>query len=290
MKLKVYILKKKQVIIAIVTLFLLLISLIILISFKSKETIKNVNPVQTVHADVDGDKKIDTLYISTKNDGSYHVDVRTKKGEGFTLEPDPLLKTLGYNNKSWPMYIDCKDINGDSSQEIIIQGSLNNEPILHVFTYNKESKKIEKVLSGNYNVFGSATLNGSPVFMLGKYSNSKINFSYKSLKNTDLDINYINLGNETLSSLASYITEESIEVINTNSSLLSSIKKGNFLDAILVDVKYQNSIPYECTYQVRVCSYNEINKTDLYEVKMKAFSYKDNSIQYNINSLKQIKY
>lgn len=141
MKLKVYILKKRQLVVAIsCVIFILLLSLILIFTFKSKETIKNVNPVQTVHADIDGDKKIDTIYISTNSNNSYSVGVKTKKGDGFSLKPDPLLKTLGYNNKSWPMYIDCKDINGDKSQEIIIQSSDEKGPLLHVYSYIKEDK------------------------------------------------------------------------------------------------------------------------------------------------------
>lgn len=290
MKLKVYILKKKQVIVAVSILFLLLISLIILISFKSKETIKNVNPVQTVHADVDGDKKIDTLYISTKDDNSYTVNVQTKKGDGFTLEPDPSFKTLGDNSEKWPMYIDCKDINGDSSQEIIIQGSMDGKPILHVYSYEKETNKMIKIASGNYSVFGSTLYNEEKVMMLGKNAGSKITFSYQAIKTTDslTTPEDINLGNETLTSLASFISEESVDVVNTNASVLSPIKKGEFLDGMLIDVKYKNNIPYECTYQIRVNPYEDSSKTAFYEVKMKSLSYKNNSIQFNINNIKSI--
>ncbi|KMT23150.1 hypothetical protein [Clostridium cylindrosporum] len=291
MKLKVYILKKKHIILTLSIAFILILSLILLISFKSKETIKNVNPVQTVHADVDGDKKLDTLYISTNKDNNYTVNVQTKKGDGFNLEPDPLLKTLGYNDKSWPMSIECKDINNDNAQEIIIQSSDKSESIIHVYTYSKQNKEFIRLISGKYNVFASAIHNGTPIIMLGKKLKTDIDFSYYTLNNDTLstyNLDYISLGKNTLNSLASFISEDNIEVISSDSNLLTNLEKGELLDALLLNVKYKNNIPSECTYQIRTMPYGENSKINLYEVKMNSVSYKDNNIQYKIKNIKSL--
>lgn len=288
MKLKVYIFKKKQIMTAMVIALCLLLSLIIIFAFRSKETIKNVNPVQTVYADIDGDKKLDTLYISTDANNKYNVDIKTKKGDGFTLKPDPLFQTLGHNSQDWPMYIDCKDLNNDLSQEIIIQSSDNEGPIIHIYTYNKDTNEISPIIAGRYDVFGSTTYNNNPILILGKKEANNINFSYYSF-NTKIEkispSKYINFGKDTLNQFTSFISEDNIETISIDSKLTSSLNKGDFLDASLVNVKYKNDIPYTCTYQVRTFN-KETNKTNLYKLTMNSTYYKNDTINYDIQNIK----
>ena len=289
MKLKVYILKKSQIITALIISFILLLSIILLIAFKSKETIKNVTPVKTVYCDVDGDKKLDTLYIQSNSKGDYNITLKTKKGDGFILEPDPLLKTFGENIKNWPIYIECKDINNDDKQEIIIQGSKDNKPVLHIYSYNDIENKIFKVASGEYNIFASTIHNKKPVIMLGK-SGEKIETFYYTY-NGDLEKfnNNIDFASQTLISLCTFINEDEIEVINTTPSTLSNIEKGNFLDAILIDIKYKDDIPFEILYQVRSLAYGDSTTPSLYEVKMSPISYKNYNLDYKITDVSKIK-
>lgn len=291
MKLKVYVLKKKQIIIFFISiLFILFLLFILLFTFKSKETIKETSPVQTVYGDINGDKEIDTLYISTNNDNSYNVNVKTKNGDGFALKPDPSLKVLGYNNNSWPMYIDCKDIDNDGSQEIIIQSSDDKGPLLHVFSYVKDNNSIKTLISGRYDVFASSELDNKPVVMLGNL-NTENKFTYYTFNNNNELITYennIGLGKEALFSLSTFINEDKLEASNLDTSILSSITKGKFLDASLIDVKYKNSTPYECIYQVRTKPYYEDSSTQLYEVTMNSMLYKNNNVQYDINNIKLV--
>ncbi len=288
MKLKVYILKKSQIITALIISFILLLSIILLITFKSKETIKNVTPVKTVYCDVDGDKKLDTLYIQSNLKNDYNITLKTKKGDGFTLEPDPLLKTFGENIKSWPLYIECKDINNDNKQEIIIQGSKDNKPILHIYSYNAKENKLNTITSGEYNVFASTIHNNIPIIMLGKSGEEIETFYYTYNETLEKSNENLNLASQTLNSLSTFINEDEIEVINTTPSILSNIEKGNFLDAVLIDVKYKDNIPFEILYQVRTLSYGDDTSPNLYEVKMSPISYKNYNLDYKITNITKI--
>lgn len=287
MKFNVYVLKKRQIIIFFIGfLLILLIAVILLFNFKSKETLKEVSPIQTVYGDIDGDKQIDSIYIATNKNNTYSVNIETKNGDGFSLKPDPSLKTLGYNNNDWPMYIDCKDVNNDGSQEIIIQSSDDKGPLLHVFSYKKSENTMETLVSGRYDVFASSKIDDKPVIMLG-HINSNENFTYYTFDNNQKLVSYndnINLGNESLTSLANFIGEDNVEASNLDTSILSSVIKGKLLDASLVDVKYKNGIPYECIYQIREAPYDK-SPTKLYEITMNSTS-NGESTQYDIRDIK----
>lgn len=124
--------------------------------------------------------------------------------------------------------------------------------------------------------------------MLGS-SDTKLDFVYYSIENNTLKpYAGLSFGKQTLVSLASFISQDNLEAANTSPSLLASIEKGDFLDANLINVKYKNGIPSECTYQVRTSSYGENSSTNLYKVKINSTSYKNNTIQYDIKDIKPI--
>ena len=298
MKLKVYILKKQQLIWAAIILAILIISAIVIISLRSKQTISILNSENTILADIDGNGKTDdsVVFKADENTGEYSVEVITSDGSGYTLEADPVIKTLGYYTSWWPVNVFVNDINRDGRTEIVLQSSDKSGPILHIFRYNPE--KIERLASGRYSFFGTLKppTEKNDIIVLGSKKNSGVFLTYLQTKGGKL-LPYVAptslvLGKDTFASMLNFIEKEDVEVssINIENKLTAKLPKGEFLDCSLADVKYTKyNIPSECTYILRAGIMEENNKVaELFKIKMSLMKYDEVSPEYRITHVDKI--
>lgn len=298
MKLKVYIIKKQQLIWAAIILAILIISAIVIISLRSKQTISILNSANTIQADIDGNGKMDDSVIFKADEitGEYSVEVITSDGSGYTLEADPVIKTLGYYTSWWPVNVFVDDINKDGSSEIVLQSSDKNGPILHIFRYNPE--KIERLASGRYSFFGTLKppAEKNNIIVLGSKKNNGISLTYLQSKVGKL-LPYtaptsLILGKDTFASLLNFMEKEDVEAasINMESKLVSKLPKGEFLDCSLTDIKYTKyNIPSECTYILRTGTGLDKNKiAEFYKVKMTLMKFDESSPEYRITRVDKI--
>lgn len=298
MKLKVYIIKKQQLIWAAIILAILIISAIVIISLRSKQTISILNSANTIQADIDGNGKMDDSVIFKADEitGEYSVEVITSDGNGYTLEADPVIKTLGYYASWWPVNVFVDDINKDGSSEIVLQSSDKNGPILHIFRYNPE--KIERLASGRYSFFGTLKppAEKNNIIVLGSKKSNGLSLTYLQTKGGKL-LPYIapaslTLGKDTFASILTFMEKEDVEAasINMESKLASKLPKGDFLDCSLTDIKYTKyNIPSECTYILRTKTGLDENMTaDFYKIKMSLVKYDESSPEYRITRVDKI--
>ncbi|MEF9950952.1 MAG: hypothetical protein RR840_00790 [Clostridium sp.] len=288
MKLKVVILKRNQLIAIIAAILALIIGLILLISFKSKETMKNVNETQVVYGDLTGDKSLDKIYISVDKNNNYKVNIETNKGDGYTLKPDPLFETFGSKDSSTPLFIECKDLNKDASQEIIIQGKNHLGNITAIYTYSQSDNTFKNLITTNDNIFGYVTLNNTPYIYLGNIDSKKGVSYYTFNRESEKSPSGINIGLNVLNNIATIIERENIETTSYNNKLISKIAKGTLIDAFLLDVNYKNKKPSEYTYRIRVNPFNNHKLVESYEVKLVSTN-SNKSNNFKIKSIKSIK-
>lgn len=298
MKLKVYIIKKQQLIWAAIILAILIISAIVIISLRSKQTISILNSTNTIQADIDGNGKMDDSVIFKADEitGEYSVEVITSDGSGYTLEADPVIKTLGNYKSWWPVNVFVDDINKDGCSEIVLQSSDNNGPILHIFRYNPE--KIERLASGRYSFFGTLKppAEKNNIIILGSKKSSGISLTYLQTKGGKL-LPYVastslKLGKDTFASMLNYMERDDVEAANINmdNKLVSKLPKGEFLDCSITDIKYTKyNIPSECTYILRAGIGLDENKTaEFYKIKMTLTKYDEVSPEYKITQVDKI--
>jgi hypothetical protein len=294
MKFKVYIIKKQQLIWAAVVLAIILLAAILMITLRTRQTIDTMSPAHALKADINGDGKMDSIVIkSDDKTEKYSVDVVASDGNGYTLEPDPVIKSLGYNVSWWPMYVDAKDLDKDGASEVILQSADGNGPILHVFKYKDGT--MERLASGRYSIFGTIKNpeHKDGIIVLGYKKGDNVNLTYLTPSAGRL-VPYqanasFNLGKSTLSSLVSYIDKDDVEAANVNmeSKFASTVTKGSYLDATLVSAKYKKyDIPVECIYNIRTNSGDSNDKNLVtYKVKMSLTKYDPQNPDYKITNI-----
>lgn len=297
MKFRVYIVKKQQLIWAAIILALVIIMALVLFSMKTKSTFTPINSTKTYHIDLDNDGRSDSIVISTdKETGEFAANVITKEGNGYFLEPDPTIKTLGYNTKWWPMNFMAEDINKDGNTEIVLQSGDKLGPILHIFRYN--SGKIERLASGRYSIFGTLNPPGenSTIIVLGSKRNDAISFTFLQTKAGKM-FPYVAptslvLGKNTLSALLTFIEKNDVEAstINIENKYVSKISKGEFLDCSFSDVKYTKyNIPTEFSYIIRSTKLNGDDRTgEIYKIKMQLTKYDEKNPDYRITNISKL--
>lgn len=295
MKLKIFVIKKQQLLWAAIILAIIIIAAILLINTKARQTMSFLVPNQNYTADINSDGKADTIIVKADDKTQkYNISIMSSDGEGYTLEPDPTIKSLGYNVKWWPMNISVKDINNDGILEVILQSADGKGPILHVFRYN--GTKMERIASGRYSIFGcikNPSDNGN-VLILGSRTGEKVHLTYLSAKANGLtpyaSSSSLTLGNDKLVSIIDYIERKDIPAsnINVESKYASKLSKGTFLDARLTEAKYSkyDNVPSSCIYQIRTNVLNKGQKSiALYKVKMELVKYDTKNPVYKISSI-----
>lgn len=301
MKLKVYIIRKKQIIWAAIILGILIIAAIIAISLRTKSTmgeIGNTGKTQTIRADINNDGKFDTIIAKTDDKtGKINVDVSCSDGNGYALEPDPSIKTLGYYNGSWPINVSINDIDGDKNAEIILQSSDGKGPVLHIFSYR--GNKLERLTAGRHSTYGllKNPKDSNQTLVLGSLSNDKLQLSYFNVKfgklSTQVVPTALTLGKDTLNSLISYVDQKDVETFSSSvdNKMSSKISKGSYLDSKIFEAKYTNyNIPSEYTYILRTnTSENNVKEYAAYKVKVSLEKYDAKNPKYKITSIEKIK-
>jgi hypothetical protein len=294
MKFKVYIIKKQQLIWAAIVLAIILLAAVLMITLRTRQTIDTIGPAHAIKTDVNGDGKMDSIVVkSDEKTEKYSVDVVASDGNGYALEPDPVIKSLGYNVSWWPMYVDAKDLDKDGDSEVILQSADGNGPILHIFKYN--NGKMERMASGRYSIFGTLKNpeHNDGIIVLGYKKDDNVNLTYLTHSSGRL-VPYkpeasFNLGKSTFASLVSYIDKKDVEAANVNmeSKFASTVAKGSYLDATLVSAKYKKyDIPVECVYQIRTNSGESNDKNIVsYKVKMSLTKYDVENPDYKITNI-----
>jgi hypothetical protein len=296
MKLKVFIIKKQQLIWAAIILAVVVIAAILLIVLKSEQTLNFVNQTRTTKADIDNDGRMDS--IVTKIDEKtkeYSIEVISGNGKGYSLVPDDKnIKTFGFYDPSWPMRVDARDIDSDGRSEIILQSSDDEGPILYVFDYN--NSKLSKAFSGRYSVFGNLKnpVDKSDIIILGTKSDDTMRYTYLNSRFKGITPpTSLTLGKDALSSLIGFIEAKEMPAFNVNieSKHISKILKGSFLDSDIKEAKYTKySIPSECTYLVRTSAVSGSEKShEAYIVTMSLMKYDAKSPEYKITNIAKAK-
>ncbi|MCX7903507.1 MAG: hypothetical protein N2486_03245 [Caloramator sp.] len=297
MKLKIYVVKKQQLIWGAIIIAAIIIAAIIMILMKTKQTINTFNQPNTYYTDLNNDGKTDCIFVETnEKTGEYHVSIKWDEKKTSNLEPDPTIKTLGFFNKNWPMNISFNDIDKDSKQELILQSSDNKGPILHVFKIYDD--KVIKLISGRYSIFGLVkTKDLEPVIVIGNKTKRGISYNYLTF-NSKGPVPYVmptsmNLGKHSLETLIGYIESQEVEAanLNINKKHLDVISKGKFLDGNIYEVKYDKyDVPTECTYILRTSEETPIGyENTIYKVTLRLSKYDSRNPQYNITSIEKIK-
>lgn len=280
MKLKVLVLKKQQLIWILSVVAALIIIALIIIGIKSKDTLgSNIIGLQNTYtADIDNDSRDDTIVINTDEETSqYSINVTLGNGKTYSLEPDPSIGTLGYMKDWWRMNVAVKDVDGVKGDEIIVQSSDDNGPILNVFRFNKGN--IERLTSGRYSMIGTLKNpnDNSNIIVLGNNKGLNMDYTYLTTENGKLRPYFtkipLNIGKESLDTVINCIEKNEVAAssMNVQSKYTSRIEKGKYLDCSLYSAKYtSHEYPTECIYIVRgaVNEGDNTNKPIVYKVKM----------------------
>lgn len=300
MKLKIYVVKKNQIIWAAIIIAIIIISIILLANLNKSQTMKTIDSAKTFNsADVDNDGKSDSIEIKTDEENQkYSVSVYSSSGKIYNLQPDVSINSLGTQSDWWPINLIVKDIDKDNTKEIIIQSSDSNGPILHIFKYINNN--MERIASGRYSFIGNVSLppDDQNIVVLGLKNKDKLNLTYLMPKGNRL-VPYtdapssLTLGKDALLNVISYIEKPDTEAfsINMDSKFASVLPKGIFLDGSLEDTKFSSySIPSECTYIIRTASLDsDCKSSEIYKVKLTLDKYNNEEPQYIITNVNKIK-
>ncbi|TDT61145.1 hypothetical protein [Fonticella tunisiensis] len=296
MKLRIYIIKKQQLIWTAIILAIVIIAAILLISLKTKDTMNVINKTKSQKVDINNDGKMDT--IITKIDEKtkeYSVDIIMKDGRSYSLVPDDKeIPTFGFYSDEWPMIVEARDINSDNKPEIILQSSDSNGPLLHVYKY--ENDKISRIFSGRYSIFGNIKnpVDNSDIIILGSKEKDSIKYTYYNSRfNLITPASSLTLGREALASFIDFVEakDQTAFKSNVDDKYLSKVLKGTFLDSKLREVKYTKyTIPSQCTYFVRTNISNGNEKDiGMYLVTMNLTKFDNKSPEYTITNISRTK-
>lgn len=298
MKLKIYVVKKQKIIWAAVILAIIIISAILIITIKTTQTFNFLNLSNSYKADINNDGKIDSVIAKVNSKTQeYTINVICSDENGYNLEPDPVIKSFGYNTSKSPINITFNDINNDGSQEIFLQSSDTSGPILHVFKYTQN--KIERIASGRYSMYGliKDPSDDSQVLVLCSKNNSDIHLTYLKATSDKLTPyvaqESLTLGTNALSTVINYIEQKDISAFNLNidSKIESKLTEGTLIDGIIKSTKYSlYDIPSECTYILRTDSSNNGESQVInYKIILSLSKYDPINPKYNILSIDKVK-
>ncbi len=311
MKLRVLFLRKKHIYYFILTLVVFMLFIFSRISdtnYISTMFSLNSND-KAIKADLTGDGKEDLLYI-TKNKDKYSLQVNTEK-ESLYLDPHTTLDTLGDYSSSWPMRLKLLDISRDKIPEIFVQSSQNNNPIQHIFLYNKKDK-FEDIFCSSNNIIGflDCTNNKTPKIVSGTLKqNNFILSNYILIQNKLEKYHYVYsdtfMGKDTILHLINNINNASQNYVQSSAeifdpvipssslSILSSLPyMGNnfiFQDALFTDIKSNNNgdpthIQWTLNFRGTSIKSNE-SKNFTLKVNLRTFDNSKDSFYFKIYSI-----
>lgn len=122
-------------------------------------TISGSNLVHLVAGD--GYKTVKQVTEDTNNDGiketinvradlrkkTYWVEVLHEGGKTYVLKPDPAIGWLGIYEEWYPLNITVLDVNRDHRAEILVLGSHSHEKPFHLFRWNPEKQRYDRLFS-----------------------------------------------------------------------------------------------------------------------------------------------
>jgi hypothetical protein len=297
MKLKIYILKKKQLIWTAIILALLIVSAILVISIKASQTINFLTLPNSFKADINNDGKVDTIIAKVDDKTKkYSINVICSDDTGYILEPDPVIKCFGDTTGNVPINITFKDINNDGNEEIFIQASDNRGPILHIFKY--AHNKIERIASGRYSMYGliNNPNSGQNMLVLLSENNNNIKLTYFNSDSEALtpciSNPSMNLGINTISSVVNFIETQDVQAVNLNidKKLEAKLLRGTLIDGIISDVAFENyAFPSQCTYTLRTSSPDNVSpKSAEYKILLTLNDDASTNPSYSISDIQKI--
>lgn len=298
MKLKIYVLKKKQLIWTAVVLAIVIISIILFISIRATQTMSFLTLPNSYKADINNDGKIDT--VITKVDDKtklYSINVICSDDTNYNLEPDPVIKSFGNTKGKAPINITFKDVNRDGKEEIFIQASDEHGPIINIYKYT--SHNIERIASGRYSMYGliNDPYKENNILVLTTQHNNTINPTYLEASNEKLSPcksdETMNLGVGTISDVVNLIQQKDVATGNFDiaTSFKSELLHGTMLDGIINNVKFStDNIPVECTYLLRTVS-NDTGKKlyTNYKITLALKNSDASTPSYEVYSVKKLK-
>lgn len=296
MKLKVLVLKKQQLIWAVVIVAVIIASILLFISIKNNGSISTPSSQNRYSADLNNDGKDDRIVLYTDDEtGKYTVNILLSNGKDLTLEPDPTIKSLGYCKEWWSMNVSVKDVNKDKVEEVILQSADDSGPILHIFRYDSSTGTMKRLTSGRYSMYGTIEEPSKehPIIVLGYKMGEEMKLTYLDASGGKLSpynaSAALTLGKDAISSVLTIVENKDVEVstINIDSKYANKLVKGEYLDCSLYDAKYTKyDVPSEFTYIMRTAvTYNELKECMIYKIKMNLDSYENKVPVYRISSV-----
>lgn len=296
MKLKVLVLKKQQLIWAIVIVAVIIASILLIISIRNNDRPSTVSSQNKYTADLNNDGTDDSIVLYTDDEtGEYRVSIVLSNGKTLTLEPDPTIKSLGYYKEWWSMSVSVKDVNKDNVEEVILQSSDDSGPILHIFSYDTSTDTMKRLTSGRYSMYGTVEEPSTdrPVLVLGYKIGEEMKLTYLDTSGGRLSpynsSSSLTLGKDAIESVFALVENKDVEAstINIDSKYASKLSKGEYLDCCLYEARYTKyEVPSECTYIMRTAvTYNEFKDCMMYKIKMSLDSYENKVPVYRISSV-----
>lgn len=176
-----------------VSISLIIVMIIyLLVVYISKENLKQTieinSPVvlqSNSNVDLNGDGLLESIKIIELKDNKLDVEITTDK-QTIALSSLTNNNYLSYNIDSYPMNVRLLNISRDNKPEILVQGFVNNTPIIYLFNY--ESNKFKLKYSSNYNIAGfvNSDLNKTPQISFLNSSNLTDSLKTFMLINNDL--------------------------------------------------------------------------------------------------------
>lgn len=193
---------------------IILISFILIFTLKDNSTksVINQNTIkETVKSDLNGDGKIDYLYIELGNENKYmlHANINEKS---YELTPNKTINSLGKFSPNCPINLNLLDLDRNTIPEIIVQSFEENNSIQHLFKWTENG--FEDIFYSTNNILGIVDSNNgkTPKILSFSLSNSKEDIQKYMLLNKKLK----NISYDTVKPPGLYSITSFIDIISLN--------------------------------------------------------------------------
>ncbi|WP_300258499.1 hypothetical protein [Clostridium sp.] len=200
--------------ITIILISFILISFILIFTLKynSTKSVINQNTIkETVKSDLNGDGKIDYLYIELGSENKYmlHANINEKS---YELTPNKTINSLGNFSPNCPIKLNLLDLDRNTIPEIIVQSFEENNSIQHLFKWTENG--FEDIFCSTNNILGIVDSNNgkTPKILSFSLSNSKEDIQKYMLLNKKLK----NISYDTVEPPGLYSITSFIDIISLN--------------------------------------------------------------------------